>query len=108
MLIVNKEQLTGRLEVRVGTAGIETGTATVRYDDDDDDDDTDDGDEQIVFSGDGLGKIGLVVRPRSIERKKGTVEVEIIDISEKKQTKKKEEDQQKKRLNFQNPSLTSS
>ena len=104
MLIVNKEQLIGRLEVRVGTAGIETGTATVRYDDDD----TDDGDEQIVFSGDGLGKIGLVVRPRSIERKKGTVEVEIVDISEKKQTKKKEEDQQKKRLNFQNPSLTSS
>ena len=44
-----------------------------------------------MFSGPGLGKIGLVVRPRSIERKPGTVELEIVEISEKSEEKIKNE-----------------
>ena len=83
------EQLLGRLEFRVGAAGIETGTATVRYDEGDDDEIKM---QETVFSGEGLGTIGLVVRPRSIERKQGTVEVEIVGITENKVIKKKREE----------------
>ena len=48
---------------------------------------------RFLFSGEGVGKIGLVVRPRSIERKQGTVEVEILEITENTDKKRnKEED----------------
>ena len=57
---------------------------------------------RFLFSGEGVGKIGLVVRPRSIERKQGTVEVEILEITENTEKKRKKEEDQNVKRSFNN------